>query len=70
MEDPQLISEGMALVADAFLTSKAPGLTEEVIEGVVDVLKTYTGEMAAAQGFQAPNIVNPKILQIFPLVLN
>ena len=57
MEDPQLISEGMALVADAFLTSKAPGLTEEVIEGVVDVLKTYTGEMAAAQGFQAPNIV-------------
>ena len=57
MEDPQLISEGMALVADAFLTHKSPGLTEEVTEGVVDVLKTFTGEVATAKGFQAPNMV-------------
>lgn len=57
LDDVQLIAEGMALLAGARLDSADPAVSLEETEGVVEVLGAYTGEVAAAVGFAAPNLI-------------
>ena len=59
LADSQLIAEALAIVAGATLDPADPAVSLEETEGIVEVLVgAYAGEVAAAPGFVAPNLIS------------